>query len=292
MNSTAAASLWWRVPRIAEQRGARERQHRPHALAAAGDQVAGELGDQRDLALHPLEDDRVDVVHVARRRAASSDRATGVRSAPSRMDGGGHRRVPWPPQQGAFPSPRGQLQPGEQAAQILALLERTCRRRSRRRRGRWRGRGRCRACRCRAGRRGRRCETRSLLGNAAAVILDLDLDHSRALRSTVTKTRPPPYLAAFSIRLPSISSRSCRSTRTCACLVAGEVDGDVLVEPVDRALDRLERGPDRRARLGGGAAADRAGAGEMVVDLAPHRRSPRGSTVSAEIRRPWRWRHW
>ena len=35
---------------------------------------------------------------------------------------------------------------------------------------------------------------------------------------TVTKTRPPPYLAAFSIRLPSISSRSWRSTRTAACL--------------------------------------------------------------------------
>ena len=49
---------------VAEQRSAAERQHRPHALAAAGDQVAGELRDQRDLALHPLEDDRVDAVHV------------------------------------------------------------------------------------------------------------------------------------------------------------------------------------------------------------------------------------
>ena len=54
--------------------------------------------------------------------------------------------------------------------------------------------------------------------------------------STVTNTRPPPYLAAFSTRLPSISSRSCRSTRTCGVLVAGDVDGDVLVQPVDRAL--------------------------------------------------------
>src|SRR4051794_31868452 len=51
---------------VAQQRGAGERQHRPHALAAARDQVPGELGDQRDLALHPLEDDGVDAVHVAR----------------------------------------------------------------------------------------------------------------------------------------------------------------------------------------------------------------------------------
>jgi hypothetical protein len=34
--------------------------------------------------------------------------------------------------------------------------------------------------------------------------------------STVTNTRPEPYLAAFSTRLPSISSRSWRSTRTSA----------------------------------------------------------------------------
>ena len=49
---------------VAEQRGAGERQHRPHPLAAAGDQMARELGDQRDLALHALEDDGVDAVHV------------------------------------------------------------------------------------------------------------------------------------------------------------------------------------------------------------------------------------
>ena len=51
---------------IIEQPGAGERQHRPHPLAAAGDQMAGELGDQRDVALHPLEDDRVDMVEVGR----------------------------------------------------------------------------------------------------------------------------------------------------------------------------------------------------------------------------------
>ena len=49
---------------VAEQCGAGERQHRPHALATAGDQMARELGNQRDLALHALEDDGVDAVHV------------------------------------------------------------------------------------------------------------------------------------------------------------------------------------------------------------------------------------
>ncbi len=52
--------------RIIEQPRAGEGQHRPHPLAAAGDQVAGELGDQRDVALHPLEDDRVDMVEIGR----------------------------------------------------------------------------------------------------------------------------------------------------------------------------------------------------------------------------------
>ena len=114
---------------------------------------------------------------------------------------------------------------------------------------------------------------------------------SRRRGSTVTNTRPPPYLAAFSTRLPSISSRSWRSTRTCGLLVAGDVDGDVLVEPVDRALDRLEAVPDRRAGLGRGAAADGAGAGEMVVDLAAHRRRLAADGVG-EVGRCARWRRW
>ena len=51
---------------ITEQGRGGERQHRPHALSAAPDQMTGKLGDQRDLALHALEDDGVDAVHVAR----------------------------------------------------------------------------------------------------------------------------------------------------------------------------------------------------------------------------------
>ena len=51
---------------IIEQPGAGQGQHRPHPLAAAGDQVAGELGDQGDVALHAIEDDGVDMVEVGR----------------------------------------------------------------------------------------------------------------------------------------------------------------------------------------------------------------------------------
>ena len=67
---------------IIEQPRAGQGQHRPHALAAAGDEMAGELGDQGHLALHPLEDDGVDMVEVGRdqlehrverRRAAGAD---------------------------------------------------------------------------------------------------------------------------------------------------------------------------------------------------------------------------
>ena len=74
---------------VAEQARAGERQHRPHALSAAGNQVAGKLGDQRDLALHPLEDDGVDAVHVGgdqRHHRIERGRALQVQ----RVDGGGH----------------------------------------------------------------------------------------------------------------------------------------------------------------------------------------------------------
>src|SRR5690606_11064043 len=55
-------------------------------------------------------------------------------------------------------------------------------------------------------------------------------------------------------------------------LVAGEVDGDILIKPADRALDRFQRRPDRRPRLGAGPPSDRPCPRQMVVDLAPHRR--------------------
>ena len=43
----------------AEPRGG-EGEHRAQPLAAGGDDMAGELRDQRDRAVHPLEDKRVD----------------------------------------------------------------------------------------------------------------------------------------------------------------------------------------------------------------------------------------
>ena len=55
-------------------------------------------------------------------------------------------------------------------------------------------------------------------------------------------------------------------------LVAGKVDGDLAVKRVDRALDRLGAFPHDDARLDRGAAADGAGAGEVMVDLAAHGR--------------------
>ncbi len=74
---------------IAKQAAAGERQHRAHALAAAGDQMAGELGDQRDLALHPLENDGVDAVHVVGdERHQRVERR--LASVLQRMDGSGH----------------------------------------------------------------------------------------------------------------------------------------------------------------------------------------------------------
>ncbi len=51
---------------IAAHPGRQEREHRPDALAAGRDQVAGELGDQPDLALQPVEDQPVDPVEVGR----------------------------------------------------------------------------------------------------------------------------------------------------------------------------------------------------------------------------------
>ena len=95
----------------------------------------------------------------------------------------------------------------------------------------------------------------------------------RGSGSTVTNTLPPPYLAAFSIRLPRISSRSCRSIATSAPRRRRRVSKrDFRIEPGDRALDRLDALEHVGARMAHRAAADGAGAGEVVVDLAAHRR--------------------
>ena len=202
---------------VIEQRRAGQGEHRPHPLAAAGDQMAGELRDQRHFALHPVQDHRIDLVEVGGDELDDRiERRRGART--EGMDSRGHARGDARAGAQRQDSGRpGQLQPRQQAAQILALLERD------------------RAAidlrhvaddgETEAGARLAGVEPRAAiedrlalaLRNAGAVVLDLDLD-AFGRRSTVTKTRPWPYLAAFSIRLPSSSSRSCRSTRASACL--------------------------------------------------------------------------
>jgi hypothetical protein len=62
---------------VADQFRPGERQHRPHALAAAADQVPGQRRDQRDLALHPVEDHGVDRIHRRCRQRQHRIRAVG-----------------------------------------------------------------------------------------------------------------------------------------------------------------------------------------------------------------------
>ena len=52
-------------PLVAADLGRSERQHGPQSLAARIDDVACELGDQRDIAAHALEDQGIDVLQVA-----------------------------------------------------------------------------------------------------------------------------------------------------------------------------------------------------------------------------------
>ena len=74
-------------------------------------------------------------------------------------------------------------------------------------------------------------------------------------------------------------------------LVADDVDRDVGVEGRHRPLDRLDAVPHGRPGLGRGAAADRPGAGEVVVDLAPHHRGLADHRI-VEVGANGRWRHW
>ncbi len=53
------------VAAIAAQPGAAQGQHRPQPLAAAGDDMTGELRDQPDRAVHAIDDQPVDLFEVA-----------------------------------------------------------------------------------------------------------------------------------------------------------------------------------------------------------------------------------
>jgi hypothetical protein len=63
MNSTLVASLMW-PRRVAEQRGGRERQHRPQPLAAGGDQVVGHFRNHLHVGAGLGQDQLVDALHI------------------------------------------------------------------------------------------------------------------------------------------------------------------------------------------------------------------------------------
>ena len=72
-----------------EQAGAGQSEHRPHTLAAARNQVAGELGDQRNLALHAFKNNGVDAIHIGGdERHYRIER--GLALVVQRMNGSGH----------------------------------------------------------------------------------------------------------------------------------------------------------------------------------------------------------
>ena len=75
---------------IIEQTRAGQRQHRPHPLAAAGDQVPGKLGDQRHLALHAIEDHGIHMIEIGGDQLDHRIERGRARSADG-MDGGSHR---------------------------------------------------------------------------------------------------------------------------------------------------------------------------------------------------------
>ena len=104
--------------------------------------------------------------------------------------------------------------------------------------------------------------------DSLAVVLDLDSTVA-PFGSTVTNTRPPPYFAAFSTRLPSISSRSWRSTRTTASWLPAmsTVTFSYIRSTARCTASRL---PTPCPRLGGRASPDCPSASKMVINLAPH----------------------
>ena len=54
------------VARIIEQLGAGQSQHRPHAFAAAGNQMASQFRDERHFGAHAIQDDMVHPVEITR----------------------------------------------------------------------------------------------------------------------------------------------------------------------------------------------------------------------------------
>jgi hypothetical protein len=74
---------------ITQQAGTAEGEHRPQPLAAAGDQMAGQLRDQRHLRLHPIKDD---MIHSVQPRRGQVHQRLDRRFAAKGMDCRGHGR--------------------------------------------------------------------------------------------------------------------------------------------------------------------------------------------------------
>src|SRR4249919_2023959 len=107
------------------------------------------------------------------------------------------------------------------------------------------------------------------LGDTRPVVLDQDIDHA-AFRFDGDE-----YAAAaiFGGILHEVAEHFVEVLALDAHLrlmIARDVDGDSLMQPVDRALDGLEAFPHRRSRLRRRASADGASPREMVIDLAAH----------------------
>ncbi len=64
MNSTQAASLWWRVPSITAKPCPGERQDRAQPLSARRNKMPRQLRDKRHLAFHMLDDQMIDRRHI------------------------------------------------------------------------------------------------------------------------------------------------------------------------------------------------------------------------------------
>src|SRR5260221_9300018 len=80
---------------VTAEAGRRQGQHRAKPLAAGGDDVAGELRDERDGALHALEDEGIDAGKVGAQQLAEPVEAGG-RLSRILLDGGNKRQLTTP----------------------------------------------------------------------------------------------------------------------------------------------------------------------------------------------------
>ena len=91
-------------------------------------------------------------------------------------------------------------------------------------------------------------------------------------RWIVTKTLPPPYFAAFFEQIADQFVQILALDPRDQLLVARRIEPHFGIQQRHRARDTVDAFADIGARLRRAAASDRAGAGEMMLDLPLHRR--------------------